>query len=261
MSTEHLLTLVQFLSAFYFCGKATQRCFQYISRKLLARSIRVQRPILAEACHEYAVVQVSGPWAMEDRTLVYPLGLPSLGATLFGVFDGHHGHSASQFLVDNLGAVVQHELYENKSLGVAPALHAAFRQIDKSYLAIPHHDSGSTSCVLVVADGKLTVANTGDSRCILVSTLGRVTELSQDHKPDRPDELDRIASLGGSVSHWGVWRLEGVLAMSRAIGDRTLKQYAIPDPEVVEHTVSPTDRYVVLATDGVWDVLSNAEWI
>lgn len=257
LHSDIIILMLQYISAFYCCSRAAQFCIQYAQKIALARSMRVKQSEVFEAIHHYAIVEVSGPWEMEDRTLVAPLGIPSQDTTLYAVFDGHHGHSAAQYLVDNLAFTVQAELATNST---APqALTDAFKRIDKAYIAIPHHESGSTCCALVVDKNKLTVANTGDSRCILVSDLGRVTELSRDHKPDRADERARIVTAGGSISHWGVWRLEGILAMSRVIGDRTLKRYAIPDPEIIEHVIRPTDRYVVLATDGVWDVLRNEQ--
>ena len=58
---------------------------------------------------------------------------------------------------------------------------------------------------------------------------------------------------------WGVWRVEGILAVSRSIGDRMLKRFVTGEPEVRKWTRSNKDNYVVLASDGVWDVLSNEE--
>ena len=65
--------------------------------------------------------------------------------------------------------------------------------------------------------------------------------------------------MGGSVVHWGVWRVEGVLAVSRSIGDKLLKAFVIPDPEIVVHERSADDRYAVIATDGLWDVIRPEE--
>ncbi len=73
--------------------------------------------------------------------------------------------------------------------------------------------------------------NTGDSRCILVSITGEITELSHDHKPNNMNERNRIQSDG-------TWRVEGVLAVSRSFGDRLLKRWIIPDPEVIAHKIN-----------------------
>ena len=112
----------------------------------------------------------------------------------------------------------------------------------------------------VVHSGKIFVANTGDSRSIIVQKGGKSKEMSHDHKPQRDDEARRINSLpGGRIIYYGRWRVQGVLAVSRAIGDVGLKPYVIADPEVLEATIGPDDIYLVLATDGLWDVMKNEE--
>lgn len=75
----------------------------------------------------------------------------------------------------------------------------------------------------------------------------------------REDEEVRIKELGGRVIFWGRWRVQGVLAVSRAIGDVNLKPYVTCDPEITLHTITPDDQYIILASDGLWDVMSNEE--
>lgn len=104
---------------------------------------------------------------------------------------------------------------------------------------------------------RLYVAHAGDSRAILVHSSGSVTPLTSDHKPNRPDERKRVQDLGGSVVFWGVWRVEGILAVSRAIGDRMLKPFVVAEPEVKEHVRTSADWFLVVASDGVWDTISN----
>jgi len=74
-----------------------------------------------------------------------------------------------------------------------------------------------------LAGAELYVANTGDSRCLLIRN-GRPIQLSEEHKPNRADEKARIEDNGGRVVLFGTWRVEGVLAVSRAIGDQHLKK-------------------------------------
>lgn len=78
-----------------------------------------------------------------------------------------------------------------------------------------------------------------------------------DHKPNRQDERTRIENAGGVVVWAGTWRVGGVLAVSRAFGDRLLKRYVVATPDITEETVGPDDQLVVLASDGLWDVVSN----
>lgn len=112
----------------------------------------------------------------------------------------------------------------------------------------------------VLAQGdNLYVAHAGDSRAILVHSSGKVTALTSDHKPNRPDERRRVQDLGGSVVFWGVWRVEGILAVSRAIGDRMLKPFVVAEPEVKELTRTSADWFLVVASDGVWDTITNED--
>ena len=78
-------------------------------------------------------------------------------------------------------------------------------------------------------------------------------------QPNRPDELARIKSLGGSVLFHGVWRVNGILAVSRAVGDRILKPVVTAKPEIKMVTLGPADKWIVIATDGLWDVFSHVE--
>jgi len=119
-------------------------------------------------------------------------------------------------------------------------------------------DDGTTAiCALIIA-GTLFVANVGDSRAVLVC-CGKAMDMSVDHKPGREDEKKRIENLGGRIIYYGTWRVEGVLAVTRAIGDRRLKKYVSAVPEIKERKLQSGDDFLILATDGVWDVLSSQE--
>ncbi|WVZ64544.1 hypothetical protein U9M48_014044 [Paspalum notatum var. saurae] len=127
---------------------------------------------------------------------------------------------------------------------------------------------GSTAVVAVVEDRRVVVANCGDSRAVLcrggadgdddaAAAAVAAVPLSSDHKPDRPDEQARIEAAGGRVIFWEGARVLGVLAMSRAIGDGYLKPYVSCVPEVTVAEVGEGDECLILASDGLWDVVSN----
>lgn len=120
-----------------------------------------------------------------------------------------------------------------------------------------HYSAGSTaSVVLLLNDEELLVANVGDSKVILCA--GYAEELTSDHHPDRDDERARIELAGGFVLDWGVPRVNGLLAVSRAIGDVSLKRYGvIAEPETVGwRNMTDKDRYLVVASDGVFESLT-----
>ena len=135
---------------------------------------------------------------------------------------------------------------------------------------LPDHPlhAGCTAVVALVVNRVLYVANAGDSRAILCRG-GAVVELSHDHKPASATEHGRITAAGGFVREMnGHHRVNGNLNLSRAIGDLKYKQNgALPasaqiitaEPDVIVQPLVPEDEFMVLACDGVWDVMSNEE--
>ncbi|OIT31616.1 putative protein phosphatase 2c 75 [Nicotiana attenuata] len=116
--------------------------------------------------------------------------------------------------------------------------------------------TGSTAVVAVLTEETIIVANCGDSRAVL-SRDGKPIPLSSDHKPDRRDERARIEASGGLVVFANGARVQGILAMSRAIGDKYLSPYVISEPEITFTKREAEDECLILASDGLWDVISN----
>jgi protein phosphatase 1L len=174
----------------------------------------------------------------------------------FGVFDGHSGRRACEYARDNLPRQVQAELSKAEP---DEALRRAFLKTDEEFLKIANKEGlgdGSTAITALVRGRTLWVANAGDARAILVSGSTAIA-MSEDHKPNRESERRRITQAGGSVVFMGCWRVNGVLATSRGFGDRELKKVVSAEPEIRHRTLMEGDDYLVLASDGIWDVLSN----
>eukprot|EP00301_Raphidiophrys_heterophryoidea_P007408 c1286_g1_i2.p1 GENE.c1286_g1_i2~~c1286_g1_i2.p1 ORF type:complete len:334 (+),score=82.33 c1286_g1_i2:418-1419(+) len=179
--------------------------------------------------------------------------------SIFGVFDGHGGELAAQYCTDNIPVHIR----SSKVLQTDPALalKQAFERTDQDFCTLASNeflDDGSTAVVAYIKDNVVWCANAGDSRCIL-SRGAIAIPLSDDHKPNRPDERQRISDCGGFVKFLGVWRTQGILAVSRAIGDLSLKRFVIPTPEIIRLELTDKDEFIVLASDGVWDAMSNQE--
>ncbi|XP_077284722.1 protein phosphatase 1L [Arctopsyche grandis] len=122
--------------------------------------------------------------------------------------------------------------------------------------------AGTTALIAILENEMLTVANVGDSRGVMCDSKGNAIPLSFDHKPQQMREQKRIKEAGGFIAFNGVWRVAGILATSRAMGDYPLKdkKYVVADPDVL--TFNLTDHkplFVILATDGLWDTFSNEE--
>uniref|UniRef100_A0A061S238 protein-serine/threonine phosphatase n=1 Tax=Tetraselmis sp. GSL018 TaxID=582737 RepID=A0A061S238_9CHLO len=128
--------------------------------------------------------------------------------------------------------------------------------------------AGCTAVVALVHEGKILVANAGDSRAVLCRD-GKAVALSTDHKPAQDSEKARIEAAGGFLSEiGGVCRVNGNLNLSRAIGDLKYKcntelarkdQIITAQPDVLAEAIGPGDEFLILACDGIWDVMSNQD--
>lgn len=198
--------------------------------------------------------------AMEDR---YKADLDLDGDSqfaFFGIFDGHGGSKAADFASENIGKHIVDELRKSSDgeSNVEGAVRNGYLKTDSEFLK---EEIGSGTCCVtaLVSKGDLIVSNAGDCRAVL-SVSGTAEALTSDHKPSREDERERIESLGGFVDNCrGVWRLQGSLAVSRGIGDSLHKQWVIPDPETRVLKIEPEFEFLVLASDGLWDKVSNQE--
>jgi protein phosphatase 1L len=104
----------------------------------------------------------------------------------------------------------------------------------------------------------------GDSRGVMCDSKGNVIPLSFDHKPQQMRERKRIKEAGGFVTFNGVWRVAGILATSRALGDYPLKdkKLVIADPDILTFDLKDhKPMFLILASDGLWDTFSNEEAI
>jgi protein phosphatase 1L len=176
---------------------------------------------------------------------------------LFGVFDGHGGSRAAEYLQTHLFEnLLKHPKFLDDPKSVITEV---YLKTDQDFLKDEknqNRDAGSTASTAVLVGDHLLVANVGDSRAVICKG-GKAVALSTDHKPNQTDERQRIENAGGVVMWAGTWRVGGILAVSRAFGDRMLKQYVVADPEIQEDTIEKGVNFLVLASDGLWDVVSN----
>nr|GFB00791.1 probable protein phosphatase 2C 25 [Tanacetum cinerariifolium] len=176
----------------------------------------------------------------------------------FGVFDGHGGPKAAEFAAENLNKNIMTEVEKLGENNIIEAIRQGFVNTDSQFLT-QDHQGGSCCVTAFIRDSELVVSNAGDCRAV-VSIGGMATSLTSDHRPSRPDEKLRIESLGGYVdtSH-RVPRVLGSLAVSRGIGDRSLKQWITAEPETKVVKILPEFEFLIMASDGLWDKVSNQE--
>ncbi|EKX35467.1 hypothetical protein GUITHDRAFT_118383 [Guillardia theta CCMP2712] len=195
---------------------------------------------------------------------------------LFGMFDGHGGTRCSHFCRDELLTNVASFIPAGDAScdQVCEALIEGFLYSDRKFLLHAERFDwidGSTAIVVALSSSEIIVANAGDCRAVLgvVRSSGDAGELivdsiamSRDHRLDDEEEVSRVQSMGGFVLHRygsGIPRVMGVLAVSRALGDASLKPYVTAEPDISLIARADEQWFIVLATDGLWDVFSNEE--
>ncbi|KAL9440728.1 hypothetical protein AB3S75_019403 [Citrus x aurantiifolia] len=183
----------------------------------------------------------------------------------FGVYDGHGGSQVAKFCAQRMHEVIAEEWDQERVSSDwqrrwEVAFSSGFERTDNEVLteAAAPEMVGSTAVVVVLSGCQIITSNCGDSRAVLCRGTETIP-LTVDQKPDRQDELERIEGAGGRVINWNGARVFGVLAMSRAIGDRYLRPCIIPLPEITFTTRTDEDECLILASDGLWDVMTNEE--
>lgn len=177
--------------------------------------------------------------------------------SVYGVLDGHGGKDCAQFASDELPMNLVSNIRSGKI--VEESLFKAFIDADKEFLSSDAPNSGCTGTVAVYDRdiNEFVIAAVGDSRAVL-SREGRAFDLTVDHKATLPEEVVRIAKVGGFVQNG---RVMGCLAVARALGDGAIKRKGpmtvSAEPQFAAFNPCQGDEFVVIATDGLWDVFSS----
>ncbi|PSS25962.1 Protein phosphatase 2C 14 [Actinidia chinensis var. chinensis] len=174
----------------------------------------------------------------------------------FGVYDGHGGRKAAEFVAENLHDNI-FKMLEN-CMDKEEAVKTGYLKTDQEFLK---QGLGSGACcVTALIDGnEIVISNLGDCRAVLCRT-GVAEALTKDHRAGEDDERKRIESKGGYVEmHRGAWRVHGVLSVSRSIGDAHLKDWVPAEPDTRTLHMTQDMEYLVLASDGLWEEVGNQE--
>lgn len=245
------------------------------------------------AAGDFSIAVVQANERLEDQSQVKmgPYG------TFIGVYDGHGGPEASRFITNHLFPKI--ESFAQKLAGVSTAvLKEAFGSteeeflslVDKNWRSKPQIASVGSCCLVgVIYRNNLYVANLGDSRVVLgTERPGRgivAVRLSEEHNAGNVEVREELRAQHPDDSHIvvhknGVWRVKGIIQVSRSIGDVYLKKpefnsdphfshigLHVPlkkavltaDPSLHERALVPEDRFLIFASDGLWELLSDQE--
>ncbi|XP_043653420.1 protein phosphatase 1A [Drosophila teissieri] len=214
----------------------------------------------------YCVSSMQG-WRLEmedSHAAVCHLKDPHAKWSYFAVFDGHAGNQISQHCAEHLLNTIMETdsfLRQKYEAGIREGFLQLDEDMRKQYQDKP---GGSTAICVFVSPDKIYLANCGDSRAV-ISRNGTAAISTVDHKPFSPKEQERIQNAGGSVM---IKRVNGILAVSRALGDYDFKndiskspvdQMVSPEPDITVCNRSDQDEFIVIACDGIWDVMTSSE--
>ena len=223
--------------------------------------------------------------SMEDASFC---SLQAHNATygLFSIFDGHSGNYSANYAANTISHALSEALVQHSTIQASMA--PTFSTLDHSLLNDDQVASSGTCAIVSVIERdpvthrpiEITVANCGDSRAIVGRHNLPTLQLSVDHTPGHPVERQRIEQAGGKVlnvtynvagssGETATDRINGGLAVSRGLGDQKYKsntllppeeQLVSSQPDVQCHTINQAeDDFLILACDGVWDVMNNEE--
>lgn len=175
----------------------------------------------------------------------------------YAVYDGHGGDEVSTYLHKNVPILMKKLPFPIKKKHLLRMCDVLQERITTQ---ITSNFVGSTATMVLhfIYNKKehLIIMNIGDSRAVLCRNRKSLA-LSIDHKPNSPSEKMRIEKHGGFISHDGYdWRIKG-LSLSRSFGDVFAIPYVTHKPDIFYQNINKGDTFIVLACDGLWDVMTN----
>ncbi|KAM6554528.1 hypothetical protein CsatB_015290 [Cannabis sativa] len=213
----------------------------------------------ASVKYGFSLVKGKANHPMEDYHVAKFVQMQGHELGLFAIYDGHLGDSVPAYLQKNLFSNIlkDEEFWTDPSRSISKA----YERTDQAILS--HSPDlgrgGSTAVTAILIDNrKLWIANVGDSRAVL-SKKGQAVQMTIDHEPNT--ERGSIENRGGFVSNMpgDVARVNGQLAVSRAFGDKNLKSHLRSDPDIKSEDINSDADFLILASDGLWKVMSNQE--
>lgn len=209
---------------------------------------------------------------MEDTINLYPLKLQHMNNCYIIILcDGHAGDACSKYVSTELPILIESNLQNiDPTISVKTInniITSCILRLDGRYKK--KIDMSGTTCVFsLFLNDRLFIVNIGDSRCIIGDSYNKLKLATTDHKPNEKKELLRIYKNGGSITNMDTHRVyinnnANGLAISRVIGDNHYKGYniVISNPDIYSRKTLITGEIMILASDGLWDVITNSDVI
>jgi len=186
--------------------------------------------------------------------------------SFFAIFDGHAGMGTARYAADHLDKKLLDTFDHNNKMSdtqLHSAIKEAFVELDKDVRIVVKDHSGCVCIACLISPKEIYLINMGDSRAIIISNDGQVLAYTEDHKPDDPNEQKRIHEAGGTITKIpgdDILRVEGQLATTRVLGDFSLNKNLVPPiPDIVTYSRKSSAAFIILASDGIWDVMTNEQ--
>ena len=199
----------------------------------------------------------------EDKNLKYRQSMEDIGVTipnltndyktsLFGIFDGHGGNDVVKYIKDRIPEIIKKNL--NDLYPIEQCFINSFNKIDEELKFYDSEYTGSTATIVLIQDNKIYCANVGDSRAYIIYD-NYIKKITVDHKCSVPEEAERVIKAGGKITKN---RVQGQLVLSRSLGDLYVKKYGVINlPDISTNTIDYNIKYVIIASDGIWDVVDE----
>lgn len=242
---------------------------------------------------DFSMAVVQANQVLEDQSRIEsgPFG------TFVGVYDGHGGPDAARYVCDHLFPHFQAIAAETQGVVTRETIERAFRlteegftaQVSELWSTRPQIATVGSCCLVgVISQQTLFVANLGDSRVVLGKKVGNTggtaaIQLSKEHNANFEEIRQELKELHPHdpqivILKHGVWRVKGIIQVSRSIGDLYMKnaqynrepingKFRLPEPmnmpiltanpSIIVHPLHPNDSFLIFASDGLWEHLSN----
>ncbi|OWM71096.1 probable protein phosphatase 2C 42 isoform X2 [Punica granatum] len=250
------------------------------------------RDIGKYAAGEFSMAVVQANQVLEDQSQIES----GQFGTFVGVYDGHGGPDAARYVCDNLFRNFQVSA-ETQGVVTSETIRRAFLETEAGFTSLvsnvwstqPNMATVGTCCLVgVICNRTLFIANLGDSRVVLGKKVGNTgvvaaIQLSAEHNANIESVRQELKELHPNdpqivVLRHGVWRVKGVIQVSRSIGDVYLKdsqfnrepinpKFRLPEPfdmpllsanpTIISHPIHPNDSFLIFASDGLWEHLTN----